>query len=53
MVELWGRMATAGAMGDSVDGACLGEDGCEVGFDRGGWSDARLEIVILIFFRLG
>ena len=53
MVELWGRVVTAGAMGDSVDRACAGEDGREVGSDRGDWSDVRVEIVILLFFRLG
>ena len=53
MVELWGRVATAGAMGDSVDRACAGEDGGEVGFDRGGWSEVRIEIVILRFSSLG
>jgi hypothetical protein len=53
MVELWGRVVTAGAMGDGVDRACAGEDGCEGGLDRGGWSGVRLETVILLFFRLG
>ncbi len=53
MVACWVGSVTAAAIGDGVDRACAGEDACGVGFDRSGWSEGTLVIVILLFLKPG